>query len=66
MFQRLVANARGDVSAYRRIGVSAYRRIGVLAYWRIGVWLLGSGIWLTKFLSHLFGFVADIPWNGRI
>jgi hypothetical protein len=50
MFQRLVANARRDVSACRRIGV----------------WLLGSGIWLTKFLSHLFVFVADIPWNGRI
>jgi hypothetical protein len=29
MFQRLGANARRDVSAYRRIGVSACRRVGV-------------------------------------
>jgi hypothetical protein len=39
MFQRLGANARRDVSAYRRIGVSAYWRVGVSAYRRIGVWL---------------------------
>jgi hypothetical protein len=37
LFQRLGANARGDVSACRRVGVSAYRRVGVSACRRIGV-----------------------------
>jgi hypothetical protein len=35
-----------------RIGVSAYSEFG-----------LGTDVRMT---SHLFGFVADIPWNGRI
>jgi hypothetical protein len=83
MFQRLVANARRDVSAFgvRRVGVSACRRVGVSACRRVGVSAFGvrrsafggrggpefSGTRANfRMTSHLFVFVADIPWNGRI
>jgi hypothetical protein len=64
IFQRVVANASGVQRSAFSVQRS-WRRVDVSAF-SVLQRPESSGARQFRMTSHLFGFVADIPWNGRI